>query len=143
MAHVHVAYQVASVVSDSFQPYGHLCPGILQARTLGFLPCSGLSCLPPGDLPDPGIEPVSPVALPLHADSLLLSHQGSSQWPTGFQKRSSKVAGKFCPGPLKVRPCSVLHPKRNLQGLPPASWPLWPAWSSNIGVEQRAPDQEI
>lgn len=34
MAHVHVACQVASVVSDSFQPYGLLCPGTLQARTL-------------------------------------------------------------------------------------------------------------
>ena len=35
---------------------------------------SGLSCPPPGNLPDPGIEPVSPA---LQADSLLLSHWGS------------------------------------------------------------------
>ena len=33
---------------------------------------SGLSYPPPGDLPDPEIEPVSPAA-----DSLLLSHRGS------------------------------------------------------------------
>ena len=32
---------------------------------------SGLSCPPPGDLPDPGIEPMSPV---LQVDSLPLSH---------------------------------------------------------------------
>ena len=32
---------------------------------------SGLPCPPPGDLPDPGIEPVSPA---LRADSLSLSH---------------------------------------------------------------------
>ena len=38
---------------------------------------SGLPCPPPGDLPDPGIEPVSPVSLALQADSLPLSHQGS------------------------------------------------------------------
>ena len=38
---------------------------------------SGLPCLPPGYLPDPGIEPVSPVAPALQADLLLLSHQGS------------------------------------------------------------------
>ena len=38
---------------------------------------SGLRCLSPGDLPDPGIEPVSPVAPALQADLLLLSHQGS------------------------------------------------------------------
>ena len=33
---------------------------------------SGLPCHPPGDLPDPGIEPLSPVALASQADSLLL-----------------------------------------------------------------------
>ena len=35
---------------------------------------SGLSCSPPGDLPDPGIEPTS---LALVVDSSPLSHQGS------------------------------------------------------------------
>ena len=35
---------------------------------------SGLLFPPPGDIPDPGIEPASPV---LQADSLPLSHQGS------------------------------------------------------------------
>ena len=35
---------------------------------------SGLPCPPPGDLPDPGIKPVSPE---LQEDSLPLSHQGS------------------------------------------------------------------
>ena len=34
---------------------------------------SGLPCCPPGDLPDPGIEPLPE----LQANSLLLSHQGS------------------------------------------------------------------
>ena len=36
---------------------------------------------PPGDLPDLGIEPASPVSPPLDADSLLLSHQWSP-WVT-------------------------------------------------------------
>ena len=31
---------------------------------------SGLPCLPPGDLPNPGIEPTSPVSPALQADSL-------------------------------------------------------------------------
>ena len=35
---------------------------------------SGLPCPPPGDLPDPGIKPVSPA---LQDDSLLLSHRES------------------------------------------------------------------
>ena len=32
----------------------------------------------PGDLPDPGIKPVSPEAPALQADSLPLGHQGNS-----------------------------------------------------------------
>jgi len=35
---------------------------------------SGLPCPPPGDLSNPGIEPISPAS---KVDSLLLSHQGS------------------------------------------------------------------
>ena len=38
---------------------------------------NGLSFPSPGDHPDPGIEPESPVSPGLQADSLLLSHQGS------------------------------------------------------------------
>ena len=38
---------------------------------------SGLPCPPPGDLPDPGIEPMSSVFPALQADSLLLSQWGS------------------------------------------------------------------
>ena len=38
---------------------------------------SVLPCPPPGDLPDPGIEPLSPAASALQADSLPLRHQGS------------------------------------------------------------------
>ena len=37
---------------------------------------SGLPSPPPGDLPDPGNKPSSPVSLALQADSLPLSHQG-------------------------------------------------------------------
>jgi len=38
---------------------------------------SGLPCPPPGDLPDPRIEPVSSVYPALQANSLLLSHRVS------------------------------------------------------------------
>ena len=37
---------------------------------------SGLSCPPPGDLPDPGIKPAAPTAPALQAGSLPLSHPG-------------------------------------------------------------------
>ena len=46
--------------------------GIVQARIL-----TGLPCPPRGDLPEPEIKPVSPVAPELQVESLLLSHQGS------------------------------------------------------------------
>ena len=38
---------------------------------------SGLPCLPPGDLSDPGIKPTSPASPEMQANSLLLSHQES------------------------------------------------------------------
>ena len=38
---------------------------------------NGLPFPPPGDVPDPGIEPTSLVSLHWQADSLPLSHQGS------------------------------------------------------------------
>ena len=38
---------------------------------------SGLPCPPPGDLPDPGIEPEFPASLALQADYLPLKDQGS------------------------------------------------------------------
>ena len=40
---------------------------------------SGLPCLPPGDLPDPGIEPTFPVSPALQANSLSLNYQGNPQ----------------------------------------------------------------
>ena len=39
---------------------------------------SGLLCPPPGDLPNPGIEPASPESPALQVDYLPLSHWGSS-----------------------------------------------------------------
>ena len=54
---------------------------------------------PPGDLPDPGIEPTSPVALVLQADSLPLSHLSSfffAYFPTCDLKsiKNFSLAGK-------------------------------------------------
>ena len=44
---------------------------------------SGLPCSPLGILPDPGIEPASPVTPELQVDSLPLSHRGSLSTPGG------------------------------------------------------------
>ena len=58
-------------MSDSPQPYGLqptrlLCPWDSLGKNTG----EGVPCPPPGDLPDPGIKPRSPVAPALQADSL-------------------------------------------------------------------------
>ena len=41
---------------------------------------SGLPFSYSRDLPDPGIEPLSPTAPTLQADSLPLSHRGNPEW---------------------------------------------------------------
>ena len=64
-----------SVVSDSFATPWTVA--LWAALSLGLSRqeyWSGLPCPSPGDLPKPGIEPISPA---LQADSLLLSPQGS------------------------------------------------------------------
>ena len=43
----------------------------------------GLPFPSPGDLPDPGIEPISPVSPALQMDSLPLSHRGSPEEDMG------------------------------------------------------------
>ena len=50
-----------------------LSMGFSRQEYRGWLPSA-----PPGDLPDPGIEPPSPA---LQVNSLLLSHQGSPERP--------------------------------------------------------------
>ena len=49
------------------------CPWDSPGENTG-VGCHALFC---GDLPDPGIEPASPVSSALQVHSLLLSHQGS------------------------------------------------------------------
>ena len=73
---MHACY-VFSVVSDSSRPYGlaHQAPLYRGFSRQEYW--SGLPYPFPGDLPNPGIEPVSLVAPAVQADSLLLSHQGS------------------------------------------------------------------
>ena len=72
-------WSVASVASDSVQLYGLwparlLCPWDSPKQEYW----SELPCPPPGDLPNPGIEPaVSPVSSALWEVSFLLSHLGS------------------------------------------------------------------
>ena len=72
---VSLACSVASVVSNSFVTLWTVARQ--PPLSMGFSRheyWSGLPCPPPGDLPNPGIEPETAA---LQADSLLLSHQGN------------------------------------------------------------------
>ena len=66
---------------------------------------SGLSFPPPGDLPNPGIEPESPLFLALQADALQLSHWKSS-------------GDKECWGALRTQDACKSHVSQNLFLIP-------------------------
>ena len=65
-------------MSDSVTPWTEACQAPLRMEFSRQKYWSGLPFPSPGDLPDPGTEPVSPT---WQVDSLLLSHLGS---PTGW-----------------------------------------------------------
>ena len=79
----------ASVMSDSVTPWTIACHGRLSMGFSRQEYCSGLSFPPPGDLPNPGIRPRSPVASALQADSLPLSHLGSLRRQTKCELQAS------------------------------------------------------
>ena len=67
--------------------------GILQARIL-----EEMLCPPPGDLPNPGIEPAGSAAAPaLQADSLPLSHQGSPHRTITQVQETQRVPNRINP----------------------------------------------
>ena len=83
---------VASAMSISLHPYGLwpaglFCPWDSPRQEYW----SGLPCLPPEDLPDPGIKPTSPTSSASQADSLLLSHLGKLQSPTFTGYRAQQL----------------------------------------------------
>ena len=92
------ACSVASFVPDSATLWtvAHQAPlsmGFSRQEYWSWLPCP-----PPGDLPNPGIEPIaSPVSSALQADSLPLSHLGSPQPNLAFYKHIHlRMGSNFC-----------------------------------------------
>ena len=84
-------------------PPGSYVHGILQARIL-----SGLSCPPPGDLPNPGTEPTSPIAPAWPLDSLLTEPSGSplslfTSLPNLQTARSCYSQGAIVENPLREK----------------------------------------
>ena len=82
--------------SDALQPHGLqparlLCPWGFSRQEYG----RGLPCFPPGDLPNPGVEPLSPT---LQEDSLLT---GPPEKPFQIQKEKTYSLTMLC--------CSFSH----------------------------------
>ena len=57
---------------------------------------SGLTCTPPGDLPNSGIEPVSLASPALQADSLPLSNKGSPPSPLKVKVLIAQLYPTLC-----------------------------------------------
>ena len=71
-----------SVVSNSLRPLWTIaCQAPLSMGFSRQEYWSGLPCLPPEDLPNPGTEPTSPASAALQVDSLSLSHWGGPGHP--------------------------------------------------------------
>ena len=74
------------------QPTGFLCPwGFCRQEYWSGLPCSS-----PEDLPNPGIEPTSPVAPVSQEGSLPLSHRGSPLFMCIPSQNKHKDHSSFC-----------------------------------------------
>ena len=94
---------------------------------------SGMPCPPPGDLSNPGTEPMSPVVLALQTNSLPLSHQESPC------KNIKKLIKKY----LQYNKLSMCKPVLNHSVPSDALWPVdcslpgslpWDFLGKNTGV---------
>ena len=89
--------KVAQPCPTLCNPVDYTIHGILQARILEWdLPN-------PGDLPDPGIKPVSPVAPSLQADSVPLSHWEALISYTAIENKKFKQIKT-----MMSKPCHLL-----------------------------------
>ena len=74
-----IAVLTHSVVSGPVRPSGLQASTLLAVGFSGQEHCSELPFPPPGDLPNPGIKPASPVSPALQAEPLLTEPSGKPQ----------------------------------------------------------------
>ena len=70
-----------------------------------------VGCCPPGGLPRPGTEPVSPSCPALQGDSLALSPQGAPS-SVGGKYEKQKVLTAVCCIEFSIIPRSLLAPRK-------------------------------
>ena len=85
------ACSVTSIVSNSATPWTVACQDSLSLGYSQQEYWNGLPCPPPGDLPSPGIEPVSLKSPALVVGSLPLASLGSPQRPLNLLPNGSVV----------------------------------------------------
>ena len=83
-------------------PSGSSVHRILQARILEWV---AILCHTSGDLPDPGIKPMFPVASALQPDSLPLSYRGSPIYSMQCQSESQQPIGRNWQRVKLIRKC--------------------------------------
>ena len=109
-----------SVMSNSLQPHGLqpvrlLCPWGFSRQEYW----SGLSCPPPGDLPDPGIKPRSPA---LKVVSLLSEPPGNPRASSklkGLSEAAATTAKPLQSCPTLCNPVDCSPPGSSVHGDPP------------------------
>ena len=100
---------------------------------------SGLPCPPPGDLPNPGIEPESSGPLALQADSLPLSHRGSPEDSGKSQESHDSDLGVLSPDTHAPNSHEALPPpgaqqvSPDLWVAPPGGPSLWIEKGERLG----------
>ena len=85
-----------SVVSDSVTLWAVAHQALLSMGFSRQEYWKGLPFPPPGDLPDPGMKPLSPVSSALQADSLPFSHWGSPKTEILCEKYKHRITHLIC-----------------------------------------------
>ena len=94
---------------------------------------SGLPCPPPGDLPNPGVEPTSLRSPALQVDSLPLVPHGKPSCELSVQFSRSVVSDSLRPHEFQHAgpPCPSPTPRVHSNSCPPSQW-CHPAISSSV-----------
>ena len=79
---------------DSVTPWTAACRALLSMGFSRQEYWSGLPCLPPGDLPGPGIEPVS-LTSPALADSSIPMHMQKCIWIKERERERERDGGTY------------------------------------------------
>ena len=107
-----------------YSPPGYLCSWGVSRQEY----CSGLPCPSPGELPDPGIEPRSPVfqedSLQSESPRKLLLQKGTWQWPDDLQCRLQMRERDLSQHPLIQRSLQSYRQKKKKQQQISSRWCL-------------------